>query len=81
LRVITGAFLKLELVCGISSHPEVGVLVDSSRDQTRNVSPFAEDVRERAGEGGDYLHGWERILADGVVLLEAKGALDLVIGD
>ena len=62
----------------VARHPEVGVLVDSSRDQARHGLALAEDVRERGTEGRGSLDGREGELANIVRLVESKDSLDLV---
>ena len=53
--VDAGRLLVLELVSDVARHPEVGILVDSRRNQARHVLALAEDVRERVAERGDSL--------------------------
>ena len=47
--------LVLELVSDVARHSEVGILVDSRRNQARYVLALAKDVRERVAERGDSL--------------------------
>ena len=78
LSVETCRFRGFELGADITSHSEVGVLVDSSRDQTRDVLLLTEDVRESVREGGDSLHSWECEFTNTHGLIKAKYSFKLI---
>lgn len=65
----------------VPCHPEVGILIDGARDQTRDVVSFAEDVRERGSEARRRLDGRERRLAHAIVGCEAEDGSGLVAVD
>lgn len=52
-------------------------LIDGAGDEAADVAVAAEDVRERAREGGRGLDGRVRVLADVVGIGEAEDGLDL----
>ena len=58
----------------VSRQAEIGILVDRTRDEARNVGLGAKDLREGVGKGRRRLDGAKMYLAD-VVTGKTKNAL------
>mmetsp|Transcript_56151 Transcript_56151/g.64089 ORF Transcript_56151/g.64089 Transcript_56151/m.64089 type:complete len:224 (-) Transcript_56151:324-995(-) len=68
--------------CGnITSHTEVGILIDSLGNQTSNISSVTEDMRERIGETGSCLNSREGEFSTVVTIVESENTSDLVGGN
>ena len=80
-RVDRSGLEIVQLLGDVTSHTEVGVLVDGGRDQARYLVVVAEDVRERVREGGDGLDGWVGELAHALVIGETEDAANLTQSD
>lgn len=77
-RVTSQAELPL---AGLDVQTHVWVLIDSARNQARDITPCAKDVRERVGKGRSRLHSSKVVHANVVAVGEAKDVAALVESD
>lgn len=73
-------FVMAQLGCYIPSHPEIGILVNSTRYEAAQIFAFAKDVREAVGKAGRCLNCWKGNLAYVVRLCQPEYRTDHVHG-
>ena len=73
-----GWFLELEGGRHIPGHSEVGVLVNSTRNEAGDVLPLAEDEGEAGAETGRGLDGREHDFPDVGGVIEPEDSLHLI---
>ena len=81
LRVESTRLRELESLSYVSSHPEIRILVYTTRDKTENFLFGSEELREGGRHTRYSLDGWESYLTTTLRAVEPKDSFYLVISN